>query len=63
MRGGPVAWLSVVAVAAALALTVVQVQEMMAARRERNVWPARSSVTKKGVPSWLPSSKTVVMPG
>lgn len=40
MRGGLVAWLCVAAVTAALALTSVQFQEAMAARRERNLTQA-----------------------
>ena len=40
MRGGPVAWLCVAAVTAALALTVVQLQEARVARRERNLTQA-----------------------
>lgn len=38
--GGPVAWLCVAAVTAAIALMVVQLQDAMAARRERNLTQA-----------------------
>lgn len=38
--GGPVAWLSVAAVAAAIALTAVQFQEASVARRERDITQA-----------------------